>query len=337
MGSLTVTKIIPIAMVFQESHRDFRPFLSSIGIAPDIMDSPDNTVSDSQLLTILHEATSVTGDNNIGLHAGEAFNGLSNILGFLLLNCIDLEEAIEKYCRYQTVYDESFRLEFIYKDDLVIIGLIASNNLLAFDRQAIDLRLAGAYKYCRVLTGKELPLVGVHFTYKKPDDATEHNRFFNCPLRFSASQNALVFDRKVLRTPTLQPNRDLQILFEQYTRNVLEKHAGEKTYSRKVKELILEQMNGDAPTIDMISRVLKIGTRSLQIRLRDEGTTFSRLLDDVRKDLALEYLKNKDNTIAEVSYILGFSEPSVFHRRFKMWTNSTPGSYRNLTEAYQTD
>lgn len=337
MSTITITKIIPISMAFEDLGLDFSDFLSSVGLSPDIMESPDNKITDVQLVNIMHNAVLVTGDKFFGLHAGEIFGGLSNILGYLLLNCAFLQEAIEKYCRYQKVYDESNRIKLLAEKDLVMVNLTMSNKDHDLDRQVIDFRLAGTYKYCKVLTGKVQPLKEVHFRHKKPDDITEYQRVFSCPLQFNSNKNSLVFEKKVLKTPILQPNKDLRILFEQFTCNVIEKQLTDESYSQKVKQAILDQINGDVPSIDLVSKNLKIGTRTLQLRLRDEGTTFSELLDEIRKDLAMEYLKDQKITIAEVSYILGFSEPSVFHRCFKRWTNSTPSSYRTLAAAYQAE
>jgi AraC-like DNA-binding protein len=322
-------------MAFEKHGFNFRDLLSSIGIESDIMDSPDNSITDGQLFDILQKAASITGNDFFGLHAGEIFSGLSNILGYLLLNCANLKEAVEKYCCYQKVYDESNRIGLTFQDDFIIVRLTMADERHNLDRHVVDLRLAGTYKYCRVLTGKVQPLEEVRFQYKKPSDITEYLRVFKCPLRFGCNENSLVFKRRVLETPILQPNKDLRILFESYTRSVMDKQSADESYSRKVKTAILDHINGEVPNIGKISKVLNIGTRTLQLKLRDEGTTFSVLLDEIRKDLALEYLKNEENTIAEISYILGFSEPSVFHRCFKRWTNSTPNSYRSIAVAYQ--
>lgn len=68
--------------------------------------------------------------------------------------------------------------------------------------------------------------------------------------------------------------------------------------------------------------------RSLQRRLSDDGVTFDAVLDAVRRDLALRYLADPKIAVAEVAYLLGYSEPSPFHRAFKRWTGKTPTEAR---------
>jgi len=68
--------------------------------------------------------------------------------------------------------------------------------------------------------------------------------------------------------------------------------------------------------------------RSLQRRLAEESVRFEALTDDVRREMAARYLADRKVAIAEIAYLLGYSEPSAFHRAFKRWTGSTPAEAR---------
>jgi AraC-like DNA-binding protein len=82
------------------------------------------------------------------------------------------------------------------------------------------------------------------------------------------------------------------------------------------------------PSIEHLAPRLGVSVRSLQRRLREAGTSYKQVLDQVRHDLALRYLTAGELSIGEVAFLLGFSEPSAFHRAFKRWTGSTPGEFR---------
>jgi AraC-like DNA-binding protein len=71
-----------------------------------------------------------------------------------------------------------------------------------------------------------------------------------------------------------------------------------------------------------------MSARTLQRRLAGEGLSFDGVLDELRRELALRHLADRRVAIAEVAYLLGFSEPSAFHRAFKRWTGTTPGAAR---------
>jgi AraC-like DNA-binding protein len=76
-----------------------------------------------------------------------------------------------------------------------------------------------------------------------------------------------------------------------------------------------------------------MGARTLHRRLVDEGTTFRDVLTHVRRDLAERHLRERRLAIGEIGFLLGFSEPSAFHRAFKRWTGRPPHAYvkRRLT------
>ncbi|HWO08502.1 MAG TPA: helix-turn-helix transcriptional regulator, partial [Polyangiaceae bacterium] len=80
----------------------------------------------------------------------------------------------------------------------------------------------------------------------------------------------------------------------------------------------------------LIARRLGLGERTLQRRLRDEGTSFAALLDEARAELARSYLGDSKLAIFEVAYLLGYSEPSAFNRAFRRWTGKSPREYREF-------
>jgi AraC-like DNA-binding protein len=104
-----------------------------------------------------------------------------------------------------------------------------------------------------------------------------------------------------------------------------------ESLSDRVRQILMQEVPGGNPSLEWVASRLALSPRTLQRRLRDEGTTHVALLDDLRRDLAIGYLKEKRVPIGEIAFLLGFSEPSAFHRAFRRWTGSTPGEVRNQT------
>jgi AraC-like DNA-binding protein len=84
-----------------------------------------------------------------------------------------------------------------------------------------------------------------------------------------------------------------------------------------------------------VSSRLGVPARTLQRRLRSEGTTFAKKTDEVRRQLAERYLADRRTSVAEVAFLLGFSDVSAFHRAFVRWTGQTPSRYRALVASGQ--
>ena len=89
-----------------------------------------------------------------------------------------------------------------------------------------------------------------------------------------------------------------------------------------------DQLNGVLPDKSLIAAQLGMSDRTLQRRLRDEGTSFREILDDTRHYLARELLRNTRFPLADVATQLGFAEPSAFYRAFRKWEGCTPGQFR---------
>ena len=101
----------------------------------------------------------------------------------------------------------------------------------------------------------------------------------------------------------------------------------------QVRAKIIEGLPDGGPSQEKIAQTLNTSLRSLQRRLRDEDTNFKNLLSETRQQLALQYLSDSSRSIGEITYPLGFSEPSNFTRAFKRWTGKSPGEFRSHYQA----
>jgi AraC-like DNA-binding protein len=110
--------------------------------------------------------------------------------------------------------------------------------------------------------------------------------------------------------------------------------APQDTTSERVQRVLIEALNANSSDVSLtaVAAELRLSERSLQRRLAGEGTSFDALLERLRLDLALRYLGDQSIAIAEVAYLLGYSEPSAFHRAFKRWTGRTPSAVRRATD-----
>jgi len=96
----------------------------------------------------------------------------------------------------------------------------------------------------------------------------------------------------------------------------------------QVREKLAKQLRGGNPSVETVAMALNMTSRTLQRKLKDANTSHKILLEDMRKKLAKHYLENKNLGVSEVAYLLGYSEPSVFHRAFKRWFDRTPAELR---------
>jgi len=95
-----------------------------------------------------------------------------------------------------------------------------------------------------------------------------------------------------------------------------------------VRLIIKNEFKGGEASLEKVAGQLGLSGRTLQRKLQERGTTHQELLDQMRKELAVRYLREPEMAICEVAYLLGFSESSALHRAFKRWTGKTPSEFR---------
>lgn len=303
--------------------------LKTAHVKPDILSDPDNRLSGTEVQQIIQSATTLSQDNYFGLHQGERISkGFSNILGYILMNCSTLKEGLEKYCRYERIVDGASISDFHIADNVISLSNITIDPILKNNIHFTEFKIAGINSYIKLLTNHSLKLHEVHFTHSTPDELFEYERIFQCQIYFNKSENALIFDKEQLKIELIEPNKNLLHMFEDHAQELLKAYT-DNSYSGIITEIIINCMkHGNLPTINEAAKHLFISPRSLQLYLHSEGTSYTRLIYDIRKNYATAYLKNKNMTISDITYTLGFSEISAFHRAFKNWTGLTPKQYR---------
>ncbi len=170
----------------------------------------------------------------------------------------------------------------------------------------------------------------VGFHYARPSDTTAHERAFpTASVHFETDFSYQIYDNSCLDQPIIGANSELFRDFEDRVQRVMTHIRNSAPWSERVRRCVVESLKGATPTLDAVASELAVSTRTLQLRLNAEGTSFSEILSASRADLAKEFLKTTDVRNDEIAYLLGYSEESVFSRSFKKWTGRTPTEFRS--------
>lgn len=285
----------------------------------------------ARLSTLWQVIVQRSADPNFGLHLGEAADGLmrGGILASVMMNCATLESALEKLVRYHDLATDFVKLRLTRHAEMVHLVWEVVDAALPLDRQYIETVFCGLVFPLRRLTQGQVQPAEIRFTHACPADISEHQRIFGCPLHFECPQNELLLHPVDLAYPIFQANPQLLRRLEQFTQEALAQLYPPDTYAEKVVDLIRAGLaQGDKPALDGVASQLAFGPRQLQNKLKLEGCTYQVLLDQVRKELALQYLNDGHMTLCEIAFLLGFSEQSAFNHAFKRWTGRQPGEYR---------
>ncbi|MNV61482.1 HTH-type transcriptional regulator VirS [compost metagenome] len=171
----------------------------------------------------------------------------------------------------------------------------------------------------------------MEFTYPEPEDTSEHQRLFGCPLSFGAAYDSILFDGQELLSPLSMANEALATLHDSFAEAQLDLLSGYSMVGR-IRALITERLSqgqGQGQCdMESIAAALNISKRTLQRGLEKDGTQFKDVLNDVRRQMADFYLRHSHFNMKHVTYLLGFHDHSSFHKACTRWFGMTPGQYR---------
>lgn len=297
-------------------------------------EDPDARIPLAQEESLWDEAARLSGDEDFGLHAAERLKpGAFDVLDYAVRTAPTLRQALERLARYNRLEHDAavFTLHDRGLHTRVEHGF---GGLGGPCRHAAEFTLASHLTIGSQITGTRLFPTAVDFRHARPASTTEHVRLFGVEPRFSCEVNALEWESSVLERSVTSADPGLSRVIERQAQAMLAARPEPMTsYTERVRQLLttaLAQGGGEATLKSLASR-LKMSERSLQRRLTDEGVTFDEVLDGLRRELSLRYLADPKLAISEVAYLLGYSEPSPFHRAFRRWTGTTPSEARRGT------
>ncbi len=306
-----------------------RQLFQRAGLDPNQLHDPNARYPYQRVRKLWKLAIEETQDPCIALVAARCWHPTNfHGLGFAWLASASLKEAIERAIRYfRIVTNDPEQLRLIAQPNSYELIVDASDVVHRALDQEYDLLLALLVDMCRNSCGSALYIRRVTLQRPKPSCANRFEKFFTAPVEFSAAQNKVIFGKPDLEQPLPTANAELALANEQIVRQYLAR-MNRGDILMKVKTLLIQALPSGHVTEETIAQGLHMSQRSLQRRLREEGHTYKELLDETRRDLAAQYIKMPGVSINEITYLLGFSEPSNFSRAFKRWTGVSPSEYR---------
>jgi AraC-like DNA-binding protein len=332
---VSATVLAQMFLYLDSLQVDINAFLRSLDIEPQTVRSPDAYLPVETYLRIQDAAAEYVHDPYFGLHMGEfAQPGSWSILGYLMMNCKTLGEAFEKTGRYQRIIGNLITARAELGLGKVRLIYFTPPRAPQMSRHCFDSTFASSVRLARTLSGLPLDPLEVTFIYPEPESRAEYERIFHCPVRFGQRDNSMTLDPSLGNLPVRMANPALLAHFEQYAQDFIAQMEKGDSAAQAVTRIILARLDDPSLSIEKVAREMAVSVRTLQKRLEAEGVVFSDLLRDIRRRLAEKYLR-ENYSVEQITYLLGFSEPSVFRKSFKKWLGVTPGEYRQGTSARQ--
>lgn len=302
-------------------------------LAPFGLTTPDVTdVEEPVQLPVVYDlwesALKVSGESGLGVRLAmrtgpEAYG----VFGGILRSSATLGDALLRSMRFHRLVSVFGRLSLIVEDDQATLALIPAHPQ-SMHRESVEFVLAVIGTFARAITGEALVPAEVLFSHPAPPDTRHHEAHFRAPLRFERPHNAYIFDSALLHLPVVGIDLAERESVEHEAERMLEKLPQTGGLSRRVLAVLGSELLGGNPTANHIATRLGMHPKTLARRLKNEGLTHQRLLDQLRHQLAGRYLQEPELTLSEIASRLGFADATALNRAFKRWAGCSPTEYR---------
>ncbi len=326
--------VLNLAYFAESIGGDKDEFVKVSNFTEEELSSDTCIVSDVVYNEIVEMAVRSTKDEYFGLHAGENLNlAAGGLITQIVQNSRTVKQALEYCCEFANIGCSVLPMSLIeesnhYKIILTPDESWSSKSFVSFQHTVYGVLAFSVQEFFSLTRQKKHP-IEVHLPWPKPTNKHEYERVFGCEVLFNKDVISILLEKRDVEEKIV--SADFNLL------RVLLKYAEEKTsqiskvqgFSSIVKQSLIKLKKPEFPTIEQISSHLNISPRTLQRKLKVEGITFQEIINELRKDFAISYIKRHELSLSEISYLLGYADTSNFNRSFKRWTTMTPKEYRN--------
>jgi AraC-like DNA-binding protein len=302
------------------------------GIQQEQLLHPTLSLCLSNYCEVLEESARQTGCDNFGLHYGQQFQPQAlGLLGYVGLCSETLEDALVNFAQAFPFHQHSTAIQLLDEGECYRFHYQIRHGAIVQRRQDAELTMGMATNLLRHVLGNEWGPREVTFEHDHPEDGQVHRDLFQAPVHFSQTANSILIPKAEIAGKNM-PGRDpvLLMLVNDAIRRLGASSGGDLL--EHVRQAIHNSLDLGEPALDEIARQVNTSEWSLQRRLRDQGVSFSQLVDEVRREAALWHLRQERLSVSELALVLGYSETSAFSRAFRRWFGVSPRQWRTVPE-----
>ena len=305
--------------------------LANTGLTPDDLEDHERRISYRQRIQQVENVLGLIDDPGFWLRMPTTVS-ISDfgLLGYAMMSSATLEKAVQIAVKYHKMAGAMFELSFVEEGEDAVLRL---DHLLAgedINRFVVEDLFSGIAPLIEILLGKPFQPKLVLLNYSPVAARQDYEQAFQCEVRFNQPYCEYHLEASLLPARLAGADSSTAESCENACRQLLAQMEIEADLVSRICHMLLSTP-GEFPRLDAIADRLSIGTRTLRRRLKSLGTSYQKILDDVKKQLAMEYLQTTTLSVQEISDLLGYSEVTNFRRAFVKWADVSPYQYRKQT------
>lgn len=291
-------------------------------LAADLAD-PDSRIPVSSMYKLWQAVISRDADPGLGLKLGQTVTAKRlGLVGYVMNYSNDLLDALSNLSRYGRLISDVVQFRITRSGDSFSVHLELHPYMIAL-RHPVDFGLAAVLTVAREITLLDVAPQQVRLPLRSPDSMETHRAVFGRSVAFDSSEAEMLFTAQQMEMPVVARDEALSNYLDELAESKL-KALGEldSDLTNRVRRGIWTILQNGKPSLYRTASRLGMSPRSLQRRLVDHGTSYSMILDQLRRELSLELRENKGFAASEAAFLLGYSEPSAYQRAVRRWRGS---------------
>ncbi len=287
---------------------------------------------------VVEKAVELCKDPYFGLHAGENLNlAAAGLIAQLTQTCAHVEQALRLSCEFANLGCSSLPM-FLEENKshfkLVLVPDLEwkENSEIAF-RHTVEGVLAFIIKEFQSLTLQKSKPLQINLPWRNQVGVDEYKRVWECPVLFDRNEISMLLSKEAVQQKIITADYELFRVLIQHAEEKSARLIKEQGFAALVRQSVVKMIKPEFPSIEQVASHLNTSVRSMQRKLKEERTNYSALLDGLKKEFALSYIKRTDLNMGDIAYLLHYNDLSAFNRSFKKWTGTSPSAYRKAITA----
>ena len=309
-------------------HIDPLPLLLEAEIDPALSHDFNARIPSQKVYDFHQKLILIIDDDNFGLKAGQCWHPTQlGALGYAWMTSSTLRSAFNRLVRFAQAVLGSVSVSVEESDQGISLLFDFSQEPFA-PASRLDANRSIILAMIQCNAGQDFHPLSVSFSHAKPENVTDFEMLFQCPVHFNADIDSITISHEEADKPRSCSNTQLAQLHDQLLIDYLAK-LDKNNIVERVKIAIINELGTGSLSDKSVAKTMNLSSRTLQRRLEEKNTSFKSLVNEIRQDLADTYLHDSSLSLTEISFMLGFSEMSAFSRAYKRWTNSSPSAFRD--------
>lgn len=327
-GSISIYFVQSALEPIVQHGLDADTLLREAGISPALLHLPQGRVTPQNFSALWLGVARMLDDELFGQDSRRMKVGSFAMLCQTLIHCNTLNSALLRMARFFNLILDDFHCSLETDARHAHLTIRETPALRAPRVFGYETLLMMQHGVACWLVGRRIPILAAAFAYPEPSRSAEYHLMYSEQLCFNESATSLTFDKSYLDLPVIQNERTVKEFVRVAPANIVLKYKNTTGLSAQIRRRLRAAARTEWPDFDAFAESLNMTPSTLRRRLEDEGQSFQAIKDQLRRDMAIDFLCHTSKSVTDISTELGFAEASAFHRAFKKWTGACPGEYR---------